>query len=158
MTIDEIQKSEEIVLSKKQIKKMIPHRWHMLLINEAQYSVSMSNIILSKKKINCWEIFMLGHFPGNKIFPGMLLVEMIAQSAGVLIKQKFPEIKAVPFFRELSNCKFFKPVRVGDTLLIQTELIQYRADKIYIFSGQITNQFGEVVCKAETLKGFAAKI
>ena len=150
---------KEEILGVKEIESLIPHRYPMRLIDEAQYSENMPNIMLATKTIYPNDILLQGHFPECPIFPGMLLLEMIAQTAALLIKKRFPEQAGLPIFTELDGSqKFLWPAYPGDTLLIQVELIKFKKDKLYIFFGHIKNQHDQTVCTSECLKGYPGKL
>ncbi len=145
---------QRIWLGVRDIKKIIPHRWPMLLIQQACHLSTAPNVIVTIRKIGWWDIFLFGHFPGRKVYPGVLLLEIMAQSAAVLVKKKFPHLDGLPFFREVMG-KFLLPVLPGDMLTTRIELIKgEKPNRPFIFSGSITNQRGEIVCKSDELKGF----
>ena len=103
-------------MTKDQIKEILPHREPMLLIDEVELS---DGIATAKYTVRGDEFFLQGHFPGNPVVPGVILCEMLAQSACVLIQGG-----GVPYFTGLDGVKFRGTVKPGDTLCIESELIK----------------------------------
>ena len=94
----------------EQIKKILPHRDNMLLIDEAEV---VDGVAHGKKKITGDEWFLKGHFPGKPVVPGVILCEMMAQSACVLLGTGLKP-GSLPFFTGLDKVRFKNPVTVGD--------------------------------------------
>ncbi len=99
-------------MNQEEIKKILPHRDNMLLIEEAWQDGDFSKGIYH---IRGDEWFLQGHFPGNPVVPGVILCEMLAQSACVLLRNSMPS-GAIPMFTGLNNVRFKSPVRPGDAL------------------------------------------
>ena len=84
------------------------------------------------------EPFFIGHFPGNPVMPGVLIVEAMAQTSAVLMSKSLeidPAGKAI-FFMSLDNCRFRAPVRPGDVLRLVVEVTQSRRDIFKIGKGR----------------------
>ncbi len=109
-------------MNKEEIKKILPHRDNMLLLDEAS---AENGIARGKKKITGDEWFLQGHFPGNPIVPGVILCEIMAQSTCVLLADEITEDK-VTFFTGLNKVKFRTPVRPGDEFLTECSIIKMR--------------------------------
>lgn len=98
-------------MNQEEIKKIIPHRDNMLLVEEAEVVDEVTS--KGKIKINGDEFFLKGHFPGNPVVPGVILCEMMAQASCVLLGDKAKG--KTPFFAKMDNVKFRNTVRPGDT-------------------------------------------
>jgi 3-hydroxyacyl-[acyl-carrier-protein] dehydratase len=110
------------------IMKLLPHRYPFLLIdrlievNGEEGGVAIKNVTIN-------EPFFQGHFPGRPVFPGVLLVEAMAQAAGAIVLENMPESEAgkLVFFMSIDKCRFRKPVGPGDTVHFHVKLVQKRA-------------------------------
>ena len=100
------------MLNRDEIKKILPHREPMLLVDEAY--VAEDGRAHGFYTVKGDEFFLQGHFPGNPVVPGVILCEIMAQSASVLLSGKLNG--KTPFFSSLDGVKFKNPVRPGDTI------------------------------------------
>jgi 3-hydroxyacyl-[acyl-carrier-protein] dehydratase len=119
-----------------EILRRIPHRYPFLLIDRAEdYRAHQS--IVGIKCVTANEPFFPGHFPGNPVMPGVLIVEAIAQSGAVLMSKSLNAdvTGKTIFFTSLDNCRFRTPVRPGDVLRMPVEVVRARGD-IFKFRGQ----------------------
>ena len=137
---------EAQVLGIDEIMKVLPHRYPFLLVDrilelEEKRCVGIKNVTIN-------EPFFQGHFPGHPIMPGVLIVEAMAQVGGMLLMGTVqdPDTKVV-YFMSLDNVKFRKPVKPGDQLRFELELLQVRG-KICRMQG-VARVEGDVVCEAE---------
>lgn len=103
----------------EEIKKILPHRDAMLLIDEAELK---DGVAYGKKTIVGDEWFLQGHFPDNPVVPGVILCEILGQSACVLLSEE--NEGATPFFTGLDKVRFKNSVRPGDILETQCKLIK----------------------------------
>ena len=115
-------------MNKEEIKKILPHRDDMLLIDEAEIVDGKAH---AKRKITGEEFFLRGHFPGNPVVPGVILCEILAQSTCVLLADTMDD-SVTPYFSGLNNVKFKHPVKPGDT--IETECEITRAKGVFYFA------------------------
>jgi len=106
-------------MNQEEIKKILPHRDSMLLIDEAELK---DGIAYGKKTITGDEWFLIGHFPDNQVVPGVILCEILGQSACVLLSEG--NEGATPFFTGLDKVRFKNSVRPGDTLETQCKMIK----------------------------------
>lgn len=115
----------------KGILKILPHRYPFLLVDKVIAIDIEAGTIVSQKNVTFNEPFFQGHFPDAPIMPGMLILEALAQTGGILIHQKgFTEKIAV--FMNVNNAKFRNPVRPGDVLFLHVEglYVSSKAGKI----------------------------
>jgi UDP-3-O-[3-hydroxymyristoyl] N-acetylglucosamine deacetylase/3-hydroxyacyl-[acyl-carrier-protein] dehydratase len=103
--------------------------------------------IVALKNITINEPYFQGHFPGHPIMPGVLQLEAIAQVAGVITLQRAENLGKLAYFMSAERVKWRKPVRPGDTLIIEVELTKIRG-KIGRASG-VCKVDDEVVSEAE---------
>ena len=116
------------VMNVSELEHILPHRKPMLLLDEAEKTGSNTGI--SRCTIKGDEFFLMGHFPGKPVVPGVILCEILAQSACVLLSD---EIRGkTPFFTGLDNVKFKQPVKPGDTF--ETECVLTKAKAPFFFA------------------------
>jgi 3-hydroxyacyl-[acyl-carrier-protein] dehydratase len=110
----------------------LPHRYPFLLVDriiDIEPNISITGI----KNVTINEPFFQGHFPGQPIMPGVLMVEAMAQVAGVLAFSSGVDAKSV-FFLSIEKAKFRKPVVPGDQLRMEIKVLQRRGN-VWKFSG-----------------------
>ncbi len=105
----------------EEIKKILPHRDAMLLIDEAELK---DGVAYGEKTITGKEWFLQGHFPDNPVVPGVILCEILGQSACVLLSEE--QEGATPFFTGLDKVRFKNSVHPGDTLETQCKLLKHK--------------------------------
>lgn len=106
-------------MNQEEIKKILPHRDAMLLIDEAELS---DGVAYGKKTITGDEWFLQGHFPDNPVVPGVILCEILGQSACVLLSEG--NAGTTPFFTGLEKVRFKNSVRPGDVIETQCKLLK----------------------------------
>ena len=114
-----------------EILRRLPHRPPMLLIDRAEdYRPHRSIVGIKQVTIN--EPFFVGHFPKHPVMPGVLIIEALAQTGGVLMSKSMEvdvENKSI-LFLSVDNCRFRHPVRPGDTLRMEVEVMRARGDVV----------------------------
>jgi 3-hydroxyacyl-[acyl-carrier-protein] dehydratase len=114
-----------------EVMRRIPHRPPFLLIDRAtEYRPNQSLTGIKCVTIN--EPFFVGHFPGAPVMPGVLIVEAMAQTGGLLMSKSWdvaPEGKII-LFMSVDNCRFRHPVRPGDVLRLEVEVARARGDVV----------------------------
>jgi 3-hydroxyacyl-[acyl-carrier-protein] dehydratase len=119
-----------------EVLKRIPHRYPFLLVDRAEdYRPHQS--IVGIKCVTFNEPFFQGHFPGNPVMPGVLIVEALAQTGAVLMSKSLNAdvTGKTILFISLDNCRFRQPVRPGDVLHMPVEVLRARAD-VFKFRGR----------------------
>ena len=120
----------------EEILRCIPHRPPFLLIDRAEeYRPHRSIVGIKAVSIN--EPYFVGHFPGRPVMPGVLIIEALAQTGGVLMSKSLQvdvENKGIMFI-SVDNCRFRHPVRPGDVLRMPVEVLRARGD-VFKFRGQ----------------------
>ncbi len=129
-------------MNKEEIKKLLPHREPMLLVDEVDL---VDGKAYGKCHIKGDEYFLQGHFPGNPVVPGVIQCEMMAQSACVLLTGG-TEGK-IPLFTGLDRVKFRGQVKPGDTLETECELTRQRGS--FYFAKGVGRVNGKVCVSAE---------
>jgi 3-hydroxyacyl-[acyl-carrier-protein] dehydratase len=123
-------------ISIEEILARIPHRPPFLLIDRAEeYRAHQSIVGIKCVTIN--EPYFVGHFPGRPVMPGVLIIEALAQTGGVLMSKSLDvdvENKGIMFI-SVDNCRFRHPVRPGDVLRMPVEVIRARGD-VFKFRGK----------------------
>lgn len=120
-------KKEGIVFDINAIQKILPHRYPFLLVDKIIH-LELDKKVIGVKSVTINEPFFQGHFPGQPVMPGVLIIEAMAQTGGILMLNSVdnPAEKLV-FFMGIDKAKFRKPVVPGDQLVIETELVSRRS-------------------------------
>ena len=125
-------------MNRDEIKKILPHREPMLLIDEAELTDGVS---VGKYTVRGDEFFLQGHFPDNPVVPGVILCEMMAQSACLLVDTQSTQF--TPYYTGLNNVKFKKKVVPGDCIVFKSEIIKQKDIFYFIKSA---GYVGEKLC------------
>lgn len=126
------EKKEGVVFDVNAIQRILPHRYPFLLIDKI-IDFQMDERVVGMKNVSINEPFFEGHFPGQPIMPGVLIIEALAQTGGILLLNgtENPGNKLV-FFMAINNVKFRKPVVPGDQLILDVEMMSRRSKIIQI--------------------------
>jgi UDP-3-O-[3-hydroxymyristoyl] N-acetylglucosamine deacetylase / 3-hydroxyacyl-[acyl-carrier-protein] dehydratase len=135
------------VLGIEEIMKTLPHRYPFLLVDRI-LEMEEKKRIVGLKNVTINEPFFQGHFPGHPIMPGVLIIEAMAQVGGILLMGQIEGYESkVVYFMSLDNVKFRRPVKPGDQLLIEADILQVRG-MVCKMRG-VAKVDGEVVCEAD---------
>lgn len=113
------------VINIEEIKKIIPHRYPFLLVDRVT-EVNGYESIKGYKNITFNEALFQGHFPQQSVFPGVLIIEAMAQLGAVLILRRFPEDNRLAFFAGIDKARFKRPVVPGDRLDMEVTIARDR--------------------------------
>ena len=117
----------------KEIQELLPHRYPFLLVDRIiEIEPGVKAVAIKNMTIN--EEFFLGHFPGHPIMPGVLIIEAMAQVAGILAFRSGANVGKSVYFMSIEKAKFRKPVVPGDQLRLEINILQQRGN-VWKFSG-----------------------
>jgi len=132
-----------------EIQKMLPHRYPFLLVDRVDDLVEGESIEAYLNISITNEVFQ-GHFPDHPIYPGVLIIEGMAQAGGILAFQSVPKEEVankVVYFMSIDKAKFRQPVKPGDKLVYKLNVIKHRGN-IWVLDGKAYVD-GNVVAEAE---------
>ena len=127
--------SQPVILDVKEIAKILPHRYPFLLVDRITYLNLEENVIIGQKNVTVNEQFFQGHWPQVPIMPGVLVLEALAQTGGILIHKKGHGQK-IAVLLNINNAKFRKPVVPGDVLTL------------HVSGMHLSNKGGRILAKA----------
>jgi len=143
------------MLDAKQIMSIIPHRYPFLLIDRVVEFEERKRIV-AIKNVTINEPFFQGHFPGNPIMPGVLIMEALAQAGGVLLLHAMPDRKKkLIYFVGIDNARFRKPVLPGDVLTLEVEIVNLRSWTCKLKA--VAKVEGKIVAEAEIMSAMAER-
>jgi UDP-3-O-[3-hydroxymyristoyl] N-acetylglucosamine deacetylase/3-hydroxyacyl-[acyl-carrier-protein] dehydratase len=138
---------EKRMAGAEDIIKALPHRYPFLLVDRILEHEHGKRIV-GLKNVTINEPFFQGHFPGHPVMPGVLIVECMAQVGGLMMLANVGEAdQLIMYFTSLDNVKFRRPVKPGDQLRIEVDMIQRRGRMCKIHG--VARVDGEVVCEAD---------
>ena len=142
----------ETAVTAEEILDILPHRFPFLLVDKVVSVQEGGDEIVALKNVSWGEPYFQGHFPKTPVMPGVLMVEAMAQTAGILAakNEAFDVKKQLVVFMTIDKVKFRRQVVPGDQLIMKVEAL--RKGKIWKLRGEATVD-GEVACQAEFLAG-----
>jgi len=136
------------ILTITEIMKLLPHRYPMLFVDRVVEIDPDGKRIVGLKNVSANEQFFQGHFPGNPVMPGVLIVEAMAQCAAILGLREMPDRdKKLFLFGGVDKARFRRPVVPGDQLRLECIVLHRRATSVKIH-GKATVD-GQLVAEAE---------
>ena len=140
-------RKEKSMYTIEDIMKVLPHRYPFLLVDRI-LEIEEKKRIVGLKNVTINEPFFQGHFPGHPIMPGVLIIEAMAQVGGMLLLGSLPDPDTkVVYFMSLDNVKFRRPVKPGDQLRFEVDVVQLRGTVCKMHGvGKVD---GEIVVEAD---------
>ncbi len=133
-------------LNTEQIRQLLPHRYPMLLIDRV-LEISGWEVV-AEKLVSANEPFLVGHFPDRPIMPGVLLIEVVAQAAGIAVFYNQPESQGRGVaLLSVQRARFRRPVVPGDTLLVRVHRPRQHGS-VFRFEGEVSVE-GQRVAEVE---------
>ena len=151
-------KKQGVVFDIEAIQKILPHRYPFLLVDKI-IDLEFDKSVRGVKSVTFNELFFQGHFPERRVMPGVLILEALAQTGGILMLNSLPENEIqnkLVYFMKIDNAKFRKPVVPGDQLILEAELVGKTGGK---YVGMKTKAFveGQLVCEADMMAAIVDK-
>lgn len=130
------------------LMSILPHRYPFLLVDKIIEFVPDKRVV-GIKNVTINEPFFAGHFPEHPIMPGVLIIEAMAQVAGIIMLTKGENVGKVPYFMGINNVKFRRPVFPGDTLRLEATVVRLRSSTCYLRTKAFVEQ--NLACEAELM-------
>ncbi len=130
-------------MNKEEIKKVLPHREPMLLVDEMHLE---DDECVSRYEVKGDEFFLQGHFPSMPVVPGVILCEMMGQGAALLLSDRLTD-DVVPMFVGMENVRFKHTVHPGDIVETRSKLLCVKANLSFIESKATVR--GQLCCSAK---------
>ena len=136
------------MMNLEEIKNILPHRYPFLLVDRV-LEVRDGEYCKALKNVSGNEEIFLGHFPQQAVLPGVIIIEALAQTSGLVINSGKGESEAgaIVFFAGINNAKFRVPVVPGDQLILETTLSNQRRN-FWVFEGKASVD-GKLAAQAE---------
>jgi len=136
----------------RQIMEILPHRQPLLLVDRI---VHLEPFVRARgyKNISANEPVFQGHFPGNPVFPGVYIIEAMAQLGGAVVMEPGEFSRRVPYLAGIDKAKFRRPVVPGDRLMMEVVLERHKRNIGWVHAeASVDDQF---VCSAELMFSIA---
>ncbi len=117
-----------MILDSNGIQKILPHRYPFLMV-DAILEMERLKRIVGVKSVSINEAYFQGHFPGKPIMPGVLMIEAMAQTGGLLLLQEIPDReKKLLYFVAVDDARFRRPVVPGEQLRMEVTVLSWRGN------------------------------
>ena len=117
-----------MIMNVVEIQKILPHRYPFLLV-DAIVEMERLKSIVGLKNVTMNEPYFQGHFPGSPVMPGVLIIESMAQTGGLLLLQEVPDREQkLLYLAAVDGVRFRRPVVPGDQLRVELKVISWRGD------------------------------
>ena len=149
--------AEQVKLNIKDILDTLPHRYPFILVDKVLELIP-NRKIRAVKNVTINEEFFIGHFPHYPVMPGVLIIEALAQAAGILSFKSMNESaneESLYFFVGIDNCRFKKPVGPGDVLALNVQIEKVKGG---VWKYQATAEVEQKVCAQAQLMCALRKI
>ena len=149
--------AEQVKLDIKDILDTLPHRYPFILVDKVLELIPNSKI-RAIKNVTINEEFFIGHFPHYPVMPGVLIIEALAQAAGILSFKSMNESaneESLYFFVGIDNCRFKRPVGPGDILALNVQIEKVKGG---VWKYQATAEVEQKVCAQAQLMCALRKI
>jgi 3-hydroxyacyl-[acyl-carrier-protein] dehydratase len=110
-----------------EIKKLLPHRYPFLLVDRVLEIVPKQRIV-ALKNVTANENFFNGHFPAKPVMPGVLIIESMAQAAGILMLSQEEHQGKIPYFTGIDNARFRRMIVPGDQIILEIEVMRLKGN------------------------------
>jgi 3-hydroxyacyl-[acyl-carrier-protein] dehydratase len=140
-----------MILDSVEIQKLLPHRYPFLMV-DAVLEIERLKRIVGIKNVTMNEYYFQGHFPGRPVMPGVMIIEAMAQTGGLLLLLDIPDrANKLLFFVAVDDARFRRPVVPGDQLRIECNVLNWRGDFVKLagratVNGELAAE-GTVMCK-----------
>ena len=136
-------------INSKEIKTLIPHREPFLLVDEI-INIKQLHRATGIKIFGSKEKFFDGHFPGHPVVPGVILIEMMAQTAAALIAFSLRDetFNKIVYLMNVESSKFRKPVFPNEKIIANVKALRSKG-RVWRFEGESLNEKGEIVCNSK---------
>jgi len=143
------------ICSHERIYELLPHRYPFQMIDKIIYLDD--NSVVGVKNVTMNEYYFMGHFPNNPVMPGVMQIEAMAQTGGILVLSSVPDPENYwPYLVGIENCRFRKSVIPGDTVIFKCELLAPIRRGIAKMIGKAYVS-GQIVCEAEMTASLVRK-